>query len=375
MTLLNSRFLQATFLLAGTIIGVGMFALPFVFAKAGFWLATLELLLLTFVTIMMNLFYGEVILRTQSRHLLPGFVQLYLGKKLFYIESFSAFVGFSGGIFVYILLGGTFLANLLGLSHGLGQVLFFAAGALLVLANLKTETRVNYILTVFLVLFILILSGLSLRHFESINIVSGFDLKNIFIPYGVILFALAGGAIIPEMAAFLGAEKRLLPKALAFGVLIPAAVYFVFAIGVLGATGALTTPEALEGLRPLLGRPLFFLGNAIGFLAAFTSFIVFGFTFGDILRSDFGLKKIAAWLVFIAIPAVLFLLPIRNFVQIMSFLGAIAIGIDSIFILWLYQKTKTAGTRLPEYALNAPLWAVVLFGLLFFLGFAAPFLS
>ena len=375
MTLLNSRFLQATFLLAGTIIGVGMFALPFVFAKSGFWLATLELLLLTFVTIMMNLFYGEVILRTPARHLLPGFVRLYLGKKLFYIESFSAFVGFSGGIFVYILLGGTFLGNLFGFSAGLGQLLFFAAGALLVLANLKTETKVNYVLTVFLVLFIIILSGLSLRHFESANMVSGFDLKNIFIPYGVILFALAGGAIIPEMAAFLGAEKRLLPKALAFGVLIPAAVYFVFAIGVLGATGILTTPEALEGLRPLLGRPLFFLGNAIGFLAAFTSFIVFGFTFEDILRSDFGLKKLAAWLVFISIPFVLFLLPIRNFVQIMNFLGAIAIGIDSIFILWLYQKTKTAGSRVPEYTLGMPLWAVIIFGILFFIGFAAPFLS
>ena len=181
MTLLNSRFLQATFLLAGTIIGVGMFALPFVFAKSGFWLATLELLLLTFVTIMMNLFYGEVILRTPARHLLPGFVRLYLGKKLFYIESFSAFVGFSGGIFVYILLGGTFLGNLFGFSAGLGQLLFFAAGALLVLANLKTETKVNYVLTVFLVLFIIILSGLSLRHFESANMVSGFDLKNIFI--------------------------------------------------------------------------------------------------------------------------------------------------------------------------------------------------
>jgi len=375
MTLLNSRFLQSTFLLAGTIIGVGMFALPFIFAKSGFWLATGGLILLTFVTIMMNLFYGEVILRTQSRHLLPGFVQLYLGKKMFYIESVSAFMGFSGGFFVYILLGGIFLANLLGLAHGLGQILFFVAGAVLVLANLKIETKVNYILTAFLVVFILILSGLSLRHFESVNIVSGFDLKNIFIPYGVILFALAGGAVIPEMVAFLGAEKRLLPKALTFGVLIPAAAYFIFAIGVLGATGSLTTPEALEGLRPLLGRPLFFLGNAIGFLAAFTSFIVFGFTFEDILRFDFGFKKNAAWLFFVSIPLVLFLLPIRNFVQIMNFLGAIAIGVDSIFILWLYEKTKTAGTRVSEYALAVPLWAVVLFGLLFFLGFAAPFLS
>lgn len=374
MTLLNNRFLQATFLLAGTIIGVGMFALPFVFAKAGFWVASAELVFLAFVTIMMNLFYGEVILRTPGRHLLPGFVRMYLGDKWFYFESLSAFVGFSGGIFVYILLGGIFLANLLGLSHGLGQILFFAAGALLVLANLKTETKINYILTVFLVFFILILSGLSLRHFESANIVSSFDLKNIFIPYGVILFALAGGAIIPEIVAFLGAEKRLLPKVLVFGVLIPAAVYFVFAIGVLGATGALTTPEALEGLRSFLGRPLFFLGNAIGFLAAFTSFIVFGFTFEDILRSDFGLKKIVAWLVFVSIPLVLFFLPTRNFVQIMNFLGAIAIGIDSIFILWLYQRTKIAGTRVPEYALAVPLWAVVLFGFLFFLGFAAPFI-
>lgn len=372
MTLLSSRFLQAVFLLAGTIIGVGMFALPFVFYKAGFLIGVLELMLLTFVTIMMNLFYGEVILRTPTRHLLPGFVKLYLGQKMFYLESLSAFAGFGGGLFVYVLLGGTFLASLLGVSTAVGQILFFATGALLVLANLRTETKTNYVLSVLMVVLIFILSSMSLRHFSLENI-AGFDIGQASLPYGVILFALAGGAVIPEVVAFLGKERHLLKKTLQFGVLIPAFVYLFFVFGVVGATGIGTTPEALEGLRPLIGGPIFFLGNAIGFLVTFTSFIIFGFTFEDVLRADFGLRKISSWFIFVLIPALLFFLPIRNFVVILNFLGAIAIGIDSIFILWLYEKTKTLGGRVPEYALNIPLWAIILFGALFFFGFAAPF--
>ena len=64
MFLFQNRFLQAVFLLAGTTIGAGMFALPYVFAKAGFLIGLLELCVLTVVTIMMNLFVGEVDVHT-----------------------------------------------------------------------------------------------------------------------------------------------------------------------------------------------------------------------------------------------------------------------------------------------------------------------
>lgn len=350
-----------------------MFALPFVFSRAGFWVGAIELVLLTCVTIMMNLLYGEIVLRTPSRHLLPGFVGLYLGKRWFYLESASAFVGFVGGLFVYILLGGTFLANLLSVAPEIGQLLFFLAGAVVVLFNLKTETKVNYILTLLLVFFILFLSAFALKHF-SVTHLSGVDAKNIIFPYGVILFALSGGAVIPEIAVFLGEEKQKLRSVLAWGVIIPALIYFIFTLSVVAATGIETTSEALGGLAPLIGRPLFFFGNIIGFLATFTSFIMFAFVLEDIFRSDFRFRKASAWIITVGAPAFLFLLPFRNFVTIMNFLGAIAIGIDSLFILWLYGRVQRAGGRTPEYALHMPRWGIIIGGVLFFAGLAAPFI-
>ncbi|MBI5786985.1 MAG: hypothetical protein HY446_00315 [Candidatus Niyogibacteria bacterium] len=372
MRIFQNRFLQAVFLLAGTTIGVGMFALPYVFAKAGFFLGLGELLVLTLVTVAMNWFYGEVIVRTESRHLLPGFVKLYLGKRWFAVESASAFLGFSGGLFVYVLLGGVFLANLLGVEPAWGQFFFFLGGIALVFLNLKGEAEVNYVLTAVMIGFILILSGLAFRFFDPVHL-TGFTPASLYTPYGVILFSLAGGAIIPEVVSFLKGERRRLRAALALGVIIPAIVYLFFVVAVLGATGGATTPDALGGLLPFIGKPLFFFGNAIGFLATFTSFILFGFTFRDILRSDFGMGKIISWFLFAGVTAVLFLLPLRNFVNIMGFVGAIAIGIDSIFVLWLYEKVRATRPAVPGYSFSVPRWAVVLFGVLFFLGFAAPF--
>lgn len=369
----RSNFWLSTLLLSGTIIGVGMFALPFVFSRAGFLLGTVELVVLAGATIAMNLLYGEVILRTPGRHLLPGLARLYLGKWGL-IESLSAFVGFAGGLFVYILLGGVFLANLTGLSPDAGRVVFFAAGALLVFANLKFEAWVNYALTALLVFFILVLSGFSFLHFSPANI-SGFHWGEVFLPYGVILFSLAGGAIIPEMASLLGENKKMLYKSLVVGTAIPAAVYLIFILAVVGATGFATSSEALEGLRLLVGKPVFFLGNAIGFLALFTSFIIFGFTFEDILMADFGFRKLPAWLLFAVIPPAIFLLPIRDYVSVLGFLGAVALGVDNLFILWLYRKIQRAGTGVSEYMLNVPPWAVVLLGILFFAGLAAPLLQ
>lgn len=375
MTLLTNRFVSSSFFLAGTIIGVGMFTLPYVFVQSGFFIGLAELVLLTCVTITMHLCYGEVVLRTKSRHLLPGFVKRYLGQRWFYASALSGLGGFIGGLFVYILIGGTFLAHLFNLPVGVGQLLFFTAGALIMLANLKVEVNINYALTVILVIFILLITAFSLRHFSLQNF-SGVHPKNVFLPYGVILFSLAGGAVIPELASFLGEKRKLLKRVLILGTTMPAVVYAFFVLGVVGATGSATSPEALAGLLPVVGTSTYFLGNVVGFLATFTSFVIFGFTFEDVLRSDFGIqKKTVAWFMATGLPALIFLLPFRNFIYALNVLGAVAIGIDSVFVLWLYEKTKRAGERVPEYTLNIPRWGIFLFGILFFVGLVAPLFS
>ena len=72
----NKQFLRATAVLVGTMVGVGIFGIPFSFAKAGFWIGFLFLVLIGFVTLLLDFIYGEIVLRTHQPHQLVGYTQL-----------------------------------------------------------------------------------------------------------------------------------------------------------------------------------------------------------------------------------------------------------------------------------------------------------
>ena len=118
----NSRkvwgFIEAVLVLVGMIIGVGMFGIPFSFARAGFLVGTFELIILTGIIFIFHLVYAEIIEGTDSPHRVPGYVQLYLGKQFAALAWCATLFGSVGTILAYILMGSRFIERLL-LSGGI----------------------------------------------------------------------------------------------------------------------------------------------------------------------------------------------------------------------------------------------------------------
>ena len=54
-----SKLVYAVSTLAGTIIGVGLFGLPYVALQVGFWVVLGYFFVLTFVAILVHSFFGE----------------------------------------------------------------------------------------------------------------------------------------------------------------------------------------------------------------------------------------------------------------------------------------------------------------------------
>jgi len=76
---MSYRFLLAVATLVGTILGVGMFGLPFVVIEAG-WRGTLVIGVLVFAVVLIcHLAYAHVVALTASRARLPGYAGLWLG--------------------------------------------------------------------------------------------------------------------------------------------------------------------------------------------------------------------------------------------------------------------------------------------------------
>src|SRR3989338_1379551 len=232
------KFLEAVLILSGMIIGVGMFGIPFSFVSVGFWLGALELLVIAGAMTWLHLLYGEVVLKTPQPHRLPGYVRTHLGKHTAWISWASAFFGILGSLLAYIVVGSIFLHAVFQNVWGSSSEFFWAVavavlGAIVTLFPLKREAFINGVLTTLLIVFIVVLTLFLFPNVEVKNF-SGFKPQNVFVPYGVFLFALAGGVVIPDLITVLGKDRGRARWAIIVGTLVPAILYFLFAFAVVG---------------------------------------------------------------------------------------------------------------------------------------------
>ncbi len=360
MNFFNSKPAQAIGLLSGMTVGVGIFAIPFVFAQSGLAVGLFERAVLSGVVIIFNLMFAEIALRTKEQYRLPGYVGKYLGSSLRIIELVSYLVGFSGALVAYLLVGGNFLGKLVGIDPRWGIVIFMVVGGVLMYSKFTVGAKANYILTMCMALGITALSIGAFRFFHFSNLTRG-SFANAFVPYGVLLFALTGAAIIPDITFFLTEKRESVKRVVVWGTLIPAAIYTLFAVAMLGALDGLVSRESLSSVGMLFGHGIGLLALAVGALTTFTSFTLFGFVFERMLRSDFGVGRTPAWLVTILLPVVLILLGASDYIKIIGLIGAVSIGIDSIMIIFMHRASQQHGEVTPPFSIHvAPLIEVIL---------------
>jgi tyrosine-specific transport protein len=203
---------------------------------------------------------------------------------------------------------------------------------------------------------------IQLKNFSLINT------DNLFLPYGVILFALAGWPAIPEIVDFFTRkhEKRNIDNVIVIAGVIIIALYLAFSLFVVGVSGSATSPDALQGLIPFLGKGVIVLGSVLGLTAIAASFLILGNYLKNSLRYDFHFPYIFSAGISIIAPLLLFLIGFQEFILVLSIVGLIAV-IDGVLIVALFLKVKNKGTREPEYELRIPrflpyLVAIVLIG-------------
>lgn len=360
------KFIEAVLILSGMIIGVGMFGIPFSFAKAGFLLGTLELLVLTVVMLVFHIIYADIVIGTGESHRVPGYVKSYLGHGFSTLAWFATLFGIAGTILVYIIIGTEFLGLIfryfnLWVSTSLLTGFLVAVIALLTLFPLRKEALINGVVTAALIGFLILLSALLFPQISLDNI-KGFDVSNIFFPYGVILFALSGGVAIPDLVILLERRRRSVRAAVVMGTLIPAVLYLFFALAVVGVAGSSVSEEAIRGLERFVGPFVLLLGGVIGFLAVFTSYLVLSYNFQSLLILDMGIPRFPAWFLASFIPLGIYLLGFQNFIATVGVIGAVSIGIESALLLAVHHiMKKQEGLR---HSLFSYLWKTAIYGML-----------
>ncbi|MFH1564797.1 MAG: aromatic amino acid transport family protein [bacterium] len=342
----------------GTIIGVGLFTLPYVTLKAGIITILSYFILVGLLVIFIHLLFGEVVLRTDGIHRLPGYVHIYLGKNSRRAVLFSTLLGLYGSLLAYIIIGGEFLWGLanpiLGGEKFIYILTFFIFGTALIWHGTKSIAKIEFW---FLALFFVLLLFLGIKGYPQINLSNFtiFNFKNIFLPYGVIMFSLWGLTVVPEVRDIMQGSEKKLKSILAGGIILSALTYIIFIFIVLGISGANTTSDALLGLGKFLPNNILALALFFGVVTTFTSFLTLGLTLKKIFYYDYK-KSMPFSLIFsCGIPFLLFLLGFNKFIEIIALVGAVGLGIDGTFVLLMHQRAKKMGTRKkPEYDIKIP---------------------
>lgn len=363
--------------LLGSVVGVGIFALPYAAAQAGFGLGILALVLCGSASLVAFLLYADIVLHTDGHGRFVGLMRQYLGPFGAFLASAAFFVSVMGTLVAYILVGGSFahvlFEPLIGGGLLLYRILFLLGSAVAMLGGMLSVMRVQkYIIGAYLALVTLMIV-LALPHIDAANFI-GLHGTKAYLPFGVALFAFNGFSAVPEMRDILGRHKQLLPRAIATGLAIVAAVYTMFIAVVVGVSGSGTSQEALYGLANVLGPAMLVIGSAIGLCTIGSAFMTHGIVVTNTLVYDYRVRYLTAWAVSVLIPLAIVLLGSTDFVRVISVTGGIGGGLVGLVLVAAYEKMRLH-PRTPKNLLSIPQWMVFATGVVFIFNIVAVFVD
>ncbi len=164
-----------------------------------------------------------------------------------------------------------------------------------------------------------------------------------FLPYGVVLFALHASPAIVEAHALLPGSQKHFKKAIIIGTLIPIVVYLLFVAAVVGFNGQSITEVATVGLSRQFGSFIALLFNLFAAMAMGTAFMGIGIALKQVLVWDHKLNKTLAEVAVIFVPIMLFALGLRSFVEVLDVVGGLFISIEAILLVLIFTAAKRKG--------------------------------
>ena len=352
-------FVTAVGVIAGMIIGSGVFALPYAVSRSGLGWSLASALIAFFAILWIHGAYGEIAANSSEDHRLPGYVRAHIGAAFGRIETAAQIFAFNAILLVYAILGGKFISAIFGNASN-GTLLFFAASAAIFLfGTIRTIGFLNFILSMPLIAATLWISWLAL-HYGSVPNIINIQGGAPFFSFSVFLFSLAGLSVIADakgvfapletksLTGFATSEnlfdrRRGLRSAITAGTTLPFVLYIFFIVAVLALSGSAVTEEALEGLRQAVGDGVVRVGSFVGLLAVFTSFLALGYDLRKVYELDMRIPSFLSVVLVIATPLLLFIAGLVNFIALMSLVGGFFVALDGIFVVLILRAMRRKG--------------------------------
>ncbi|MFA7314632.1 MAG: aromatic amino acid transport family protein [Candidatus Magasanikbacteria bacterium] len=333
---------QAVALIVTFTIGAGIFSLPYAISQVGLLVGIIYLVLLGILIMGMNLMLGQVADKAGDNMQLVGLAKKYLGKKGEFVMTFLFYLISFGVLVIYLIGEGNALSALLPGTKFMWSIIFFVFGSLLVLFSIRVIKVISFVLSLSILFIILLIVWTSAPHINYQNYVYT-DFRNLFLPFGVILFAYSSLTSIPEAHSLLKNKSKDFKKSIVLSSLIVMSAYILFVLAVLGVTGVDTTEIATIALGQKVGPTIYFLGNIFAVLTMGTGFLMSGIALKDSLVWDYKISSALAIFITLLIPLILFVLGVRQFVTAIGVVGGVVVSSQMLLTVLIYWRAKQMG--------------------------------
>jgi len=332
--------------------GAGIFALPYVFERAGFAVGVFYLLVLGAVVIYAHILYWRTLSAVGEKERLLGLTKIYLGRFGYAAGLVAVICGLILVLVIHLILGARFLGLFLPLGQNSVLVLFWL---LVALPLFFKERRVIWLETLAIVFIAVIVFFIFFSSEPTRTLVAlpAINLKNLFLPFGAVLFSLAGWTAIEPLYEKFKAEGRGFEKtslwSIGLGTAFVAAIYFIFSLGVISSV-ATVSPDTISGISDWSRFRIAAIG-VLGFLALWVSYLPIALEIKHALVYDLRWRKSLSLLLVIFAPVLLVIFGLNNFFKVVGLAGGVFLSLEYLLIVLIGKKVlRPAG--LQSFILN-----------------------
>ncbi len=338
---LNANAVLSSGLLAGTIIGAGIFSLPYVVSKVGLVLGFFYLLFFTFVYFCIHSMYAAICLRHEGSHRFVYFAEHYFSPRARIWADFIIVGEMIFTLAIYLVLAPSFMELIVGWSGLPLGIVFWAVSSIFIFVELSILGVAEMFGIAGILGIIFLILGAGEGSVSSPLFVSPSHWIVLLLPFGPLLFSFSGRPAIPKMVEEYRIAKKegrgfKLKNAIMLGTIAPLLTYLVFVFAVLRINPNVTT-DALSGFSGLPQTLLVGLG-IVGFLALWTSYFMIGLNVKDLLRSDLKVRPSWSSLLVLFVPLLFYVSGIGTFLELVAFTGSVFLAFEGMFIVRMWQK-------------------------------------
>ncbi len=328
----SATFISAG-IVAGTTLGAGIFALPYLVSVAGLIPTVAFMVGLSAAVIYAHTLYWRVLQQHPTGTQLLELARTYFGPVAARATFLTTILGLTLTVAAYLVLGTSFLEGLFGIQHAYATLIFWLICSIPLAFRIPRFVALELLLTglmsVLLIVFLFTLP-ITLSAFPLIS------WSNVLLPFGPILFALAGWtAVEPALIAVRG-ERGHRVRSLGLGTISVAGAYLLFAL-VMGSAGKPVTPDVISGLTHLpswqIGALLLF-----GIAAIVTSYLPMNLELKNALRKGMRWPRSTAFTMALFLPYFLLLAGFNSFLAGVELVGGIFLAAQYIAILQISRK-------------------------------------